>query len=91
MEVGRAGSEFVKAEVSMERVYDYMLHLLREYAKLQDFEPVPGSDFVELCPDAFLCVSPPQERPFLEASRVHSPSKSPPCSFPSVDSESSPY
>ena len=83
--MGKAGSEFVKAEVSMTHVYDYMLHTLRGYAKLQDFEPTVESDLVELCQNAFLCVSPPEERPFLEASIVHAPSESPPCLFPSID------
>ena len=79
------GSEFARKEISMTHVYDYMLHILREYAKLQDFKPKIGSDLIELCPEAFLCATPPNERPFLEASMVHAPSQSSPCILPNVD------
>lgn len=37
-QIGRAGTEFLMREVNMPLVYDYMLHVLREYASLQTFK-----------------------------------------------------
>ncbi|KAI5059392.1 hypothetical protein GOP47_0025711 [Adiantum capillus-veneris] len=88
MELGKQGSRFVMEEVSMARVYNYMLHLLREYANLLDFEPVPGAHLQELCADAFLCVAPPNEVPFYQSSMVHHPSESVPCFFDTLSSNS---
>ncbi|MCO5575093.1 hypothetical protein L7F22_028890 [Adiantum nelumboides] len=88
VELGEQGSRYVSEEVSMARVYDYMLHLLREYADLLDFEPVPGAHLQELCPDAFFCVAPPNELPFYESSMVDHPSESVPCFFDAVSSNS---
>lgn len=82
-ELGKEGSRFVREEVSMARVYDYMLHLLREYASLLDFTPEPGAHLHELCPDAFLCVAPPLELPFYNDSMVHGASQTLPCFFDS--------
>lgn len=36
--IGQAGTEFMTQEVNMPLVYDYMLHVLREYASLQTFK-----------------------------------------------------
>jgi hypothetical protein len=36
--IGQAGTEFMIQEVNMPLVYDYMLHVLREYASLQTFK-----------------------------------------------------
>lgn len=81
--VGKQGSRFVTEQVTMARVYDYMLHLLREYASLLDFSPEPAMHLRELCPDTFLCVAPPAELPFYKNSTVHEPSRTPPCFFES--------
>lgn len=88
MEVGKQGKRFVEEEVSMVHVYDYMLHLLREYASLLDFEPVPAAHLEELCADAFLCVAPPNELPFYESSMVRHPSGSVPCFFDTLSDHS---
>lgn len=85
-ELGEGGSGFVTTEVSMKHVYDFMLHTLREYAKLLDFEPKPGN-LTELCPNSFLCVAPPREVPLYELSMVHKPSELRPCFLGSRDEQ----
>lgn len=37
--VGKEGSEFIRRDLNMDRVYDYMFHLLNEYSKLIRFKP----------------------------------------------------
>lgn len=37
--VGREGSEFIRKNLKMECVYDYMFHLFNEYSKLMRFNP----------------------------------------------------
>jgi len=68
----------------MDRVYDYMYHLISEYAKLQDFKPVPPQSSQEVCVDSLLCFAEPKQRQFLEQSAT-SLSPSPPCFLPGVD------
>jgi len=44
-EIGRNASRFVREELAMGRVYDYMFHLLAEYARLLRYRPAvpPGA------------------------------------------------
>ncbi|KAJ4726955.1 O-glucosyltransferase rumi-like [Melia azedarach] len=37
--IGREGSKYVEEQLKMKYVYDYMFHLLNEYAKLLNFKP----------------------------------------------------
>ncbi|CAM6103649.1 unnamed protein product [Calypogeia fissa] len=56
--IGAAGREFVRSELSMENVYNYMFHLLREYAQLLKFKPIQGAaSLVTL--DQVLCLVEP--------------------------------
>ncbi|KAI5066852.1 hypothetical protein GOP47_0017380 [Adiantum capillus-veneris] len=77
--IGRSGRQYVTRDVSMKHVYDYMLHVLLEYGKLLDFEPIPGNNMKEVCVDAFLCQAPEQERVLYKESMVHDASEEPPC------------
>ncbi|KAK1290836.1 hypothetical protein QJS10_CPB18g01547 [Acorus calamus] len=38
-DIGKAASSFIQEELKMDHVYDYILHLLTEYGKLQKFKP----------------------------------------------------
>lgn len=67
--------------LSIDRIYDYMYHLISEYAKLQDFVPVPPSSALELCIDTVLCFADDQQKRFLKKSLVF-PSNESPCSLP---------
>ncbi|KAJ0944428.1 putative glycosyl transferase CAP10 domain-containing protein [Helianthus annuus] len=67
--------------LNMDRVYDYMYHLITEYAKLLDFKPVRPSTALEECNESLLCYADETHRGFLERSTA-TPSPSPPCKLP---------
>jgi len=67
--------------LNMDRVYDYMLHLISEYSKLQDFKPVPPSSAQEACEESILCLAEPKQREFLQRAAAVD-SSTPPCSLP---------
>ncbi|EXC27339.1 hypothetical protein L484_001075 [Morus notabilis] len=50
--IGKAGNRFIKEELKMEYVYDYMFHLLNEYAKLLQFKPTIPQNAVEFCSES---------------------------------------
>ncbi|KDP46492.1 hypothetical protein JCGZ_08464 [Jatropha curcas] len=81
--IGKAGQDFMEA-LSMDRVYDYMFHLISEYSKLQDFKPVPPPDALEACMDSILCFAEQKEKEFLKRSTVF-PSATPPCTLQPAD------
>jgi Glycosyl transferase family 90 len=70
-------------DISMDRVYDYMFHLLVEYSELLDFKPKPPPLAQEVCIDSLLCFADARQREFLERS-VASPSKNYPCTLPPI-------
>ncbi|XP_028097398.1 uncharacterized protein LOC114297206 isoform X2 [Camellia sinensis] len=78
-EIGR-GSQDYMGSLNMDRVYDYMLHLITEYSKLLEFLPVPPSSALEVCAESLLCFADQMQRQFLERS-ASSPSPSPPCTL----------
>ncbi|XP_037478496.1 O-glucosyltransferase rumi homolog isoform X2 [Triticum dicoccoides] len=80
--IGKEASNFVEQEVNMDHVYDYMLHLLREYAKLLSFKPTKPPEAVEVCPDSLVCQAEGTERKFLMESMVKSAHDSGPCDLP---------
>ncbi|XP_059430144.1 uncharacterized protein LOC132163790 [Corylus avellana] len=82
--IGKEGQTLMET-LSMDRVYDYMFHLITEYSKLQNFKPVPPSSALEVCPKSLLCLADDKQRQFLEKSTAF-PSEAPPCSLQSADS-----
>lgn len=78
--IGKKGQALVE-DLSMDRVYDYMYHLIVEYSKLQDFKPVAPSSAQEVCVESILCVADNQQSQLLEKSYA-SPSSSSPCTLP---------
>ncbi|KAF9593529.1 hypothetical protein IFM89_024022, partial [Coptis chinensis] len=78
--IGKRGQDFME-NMSMDRVYEYMIHLIKEYLKLQDFKPSPPSSAQEVCMESLLCFADSKERDLLESSTA-SPSASLPCSLP---------
>lgn len=78
--VGKRGQALME-DLNMDRVYDYMYHLIVEYSKLQDFKPVPPSSAQEVCVESILCVADNQHSQFLERSYA-SPSSFSPCTLP---------
>ena len=53
--IGEQGSRFVREEMSRDYVYDYMLHLLTEYAKLLRYKPTVPEKAVEICTESMAC------------------------------------
>ncbi|XWS52989.1 hypothetical protein CRYUN_Cryun11dG0119500 [Craigia yunnanensis] len=63
--IGKRGQQLMES-LSMDRVYDYMFHLISEYSKLQDFKPVPLSSDQEVCEKSLLCLAEPKQRESLK-------------------------
>lgn len=66
----------------MEYVYDYMFHLLNEYAKLLRFKPSKPKAAVELCSEIMACPANGTWKKFMVESLVKSPSPTKPCTLP---------
>ncbi|XP_027084559.1 uncharacterized protein [Coffea arabica] len=80
--IGKAASDFIQEELKMEFVYDYMFHLLYEYAKLLRFEPKIPEGAMEICSETMACHSNGTEKKFMLESLVKSPSDNTPCTLP---------
>ncbi|KAM7276873.1 hypothetical protein ACFE04_018739 [Oxalis oulophora] len=83
-EIGEQGSRFIEEQLQMGFVYDYMLHLLREYAKLLKFKPkiIPNKRLVEVCVETMACHRRGLEKKYMVESMVKAPSDSLPCVMP---------
>ncbi|GMH08992.1 hypothetical protein Nepgr_010832 [Nepenthes gracilis] len=81
-EIGKAASDFILKDLKMDFVYDYMLHLLTEYAKLLKFRPSIPQNAIELCSETLACPSIGLEKKFMMDSMVHGPSETSPCAMP---------
>ncbi|TKW03355.1 hypothetical protein SEVIR_7G018500v4 [Setaria viridis] len=76
------GSSFAREEMSMDYVYDYMLHLLTEYARLLRYKPTIPESAVELCPESLACAAQGRERQFMMESRERFAADYEPCTLP---------
>jgi protein glucosyltransferase len=66
----------------MDHVYDYMLHLLTEYAKLLKFKPTKPPEAVEVCSESLVCQAEGLEKKFLMESMVKFARDAGPCDLP---------
>lgn len=66
----------------MDYVYDYMFHLLNEYANLLKFEPRVPEGAVELSAESMASTRHGLEKKFMSESMVREPSTKAPCSLP---------
>lgn len=66
----------------MDFVYDYMFHLLSEYAKLLRFKPSIPKNARELCSEAMACEAQGLGKKFMVDSLVKGPRDSEPCELP---------
>ncbi|XP_062219777.1 uncharacterized protein LOC133919409 isoform X2 [Phragmites australis] len=80
--IGKQASNFIQQELSMDYVYDYMFHLLTEYAKLLRFKPTKPPEAVEVCPESLACQAVGREKKFMEDSMVRSAKDAGPCDLP---------
>ncbi|CAN8295180.1 unnamed protein product [Cochlearia groenlandica] len=81
--IGKRGQGYMES-INMNRVYDYMFHLITEYSKLQKFKPEKPSSAKEVCAGSLLCFAEQKERELLERSRAV-PSLDQPCTLPVAD------
>jgi len=80
--IGKEASTFIQEKLKMDYVYDYMFHLLSEYAKLLKYKPTKPPKAVELCAESMACPAKGLERKFMMESMVKAPHSSAPCSLP---------
>ncbi|KAF3438608.1 hypothetical protein FNV43_RR21371 [Rhamnella rubrinervis] len=80
--IGKAAVGFIKEELKMEYVYDYMFHLLNEYAKLLKYKPSVPQNATELCLDSMVCQARGLERKYMMDSMVKGPADTKPCTMP---------
>lgn len=80
--IGKAGSKFIQEKLTMSQVYDYMFHVLNEYAKLLKYQPTLPPKAVEVCSETMACHVEGLERIYLVESMVKSPASAGPCTLP---------
>ncbi|XP_007051850.2 PREDICTED: O-glucosyltransferase rumi homolog [Theobroma cacao] len=80
--IGEAAGNFIQEDLKMNNVYDYMFHLLSEYAKLLKFKPEIPPGAVELCSETMACPASGTWKDFMVESMVMSPSDTIPCAMP---------
>nr|GEX21603.1 O-glucosyltransferase rumi homolog [Tanacetum cinerariifolium] len=68
--IGKNGSKFIKEELSMDNVYNYMFHLLNEYSKLLKYKPTVPPRAVELCSESMACPERGVNKAFMMESLV---------------------
>ncbi|AQK57939.1 uncharacterized protein LOC100283078 [Zea mays] len=80
------GSGFARHQLSMDYVYDYMLHLLTQYAGLLRYKPTVPENAVELCAETVACPaahhSNRREFDFMMQSRERYIADYQPCTLP---------
>ncbi|OMO95948.1 Lipopolysaccharide-modifying protein [Corchorus capsularis] len=81
--MGKAASDFIREELKIDFVYDYMFHLLTEYSKLLRYKPTVPGKAVELCSETMACPAQGLQKQFMMESMVKGPSLTSPCTMPS--------
>ena len=66
----------------MKYVYDYMFHLLKEYAKLLKYKPSTPPNAIEVCSESMACPADGLVMKYMMDSVVTSPSIEAPCTMP---------
>ncbi|GLU00645.1 hypothetical protein SLE2022_179950 [Rubroshorea leprosula] len=81
--IGKAGANFIHEDMKMDYIYDYMFHLLNEYAKLLRFKPKVPRGATMLCAEIIMaCHESGNWKKFKEESLVTSPRDTVPCAMP---------
>ncbi|GAB2290994.1 hypothetical protein Dimus_025248 [Dionaea muscipula] len=80
--IGKAGSNFIKQEMTMDHIYDYMFHVLDQYGKLFKYKPTVPPGAVELCSDTWSCSPVGLETTDKIESMVNGRSEQSPCTIP---------
>ncbi|KAG2628459.1 hypothetical protein PVAP13_3KG390400 [Panicum virgatum] len=80
--MGEEGSSFARDELSMDYVYDYMLHLLTNYARLLRYRPTVPENATELCLESMACPADGRAREFMMESMEKYVADYEPCALP---------
>ncbi|XP_021280575.1 O-glucosyltransferase rumi homolog isoform X1 [Herrania umbratica] len=80
--IGKAGSKLIEEFLTMRNIYDYMFHLLNEYAKLLKFKPTIPLKAKRVCSKTIACSREGLWKEYMEQSMVKSPSDKLPCALP---------
>ncbi|XP_042512570.1 protein O-glucosyltransferase 1-like [Macadamia integrifolia] len=80
--IGRAASNFIQEELKMDYVYDYMLNLLKEYAKLLKYKPTIPERAFEHCSETMACPADGLVKKYMTDSMVKAPADTSPCTMP---------
>ncbi|KAA8539918.1 hypothetical protein F0562_026610 [Nyssa sinensis] len=80
--IGKAASDFIQEDLKMDNVYDYMFHLLNEYAKLLRYKPTVPRKAIEICSEIMACPAKASEKKFMMESMVKGPADASPCTMP---------
>ncbi|KAG5251552.1 KDEL motif-containing protein [Salix suchowensis] len=79
--IGKAGSKFIQEDLKMERVYDYMFHLLTKYSELLKFKPRIPEGAAEVCSESMARPRRGLWKEFM-AETQNFPSDTLPCTMP---------
>lgn len=81
-EIGKRGTDFMREELTMDYVYDYMFHLLNEYGKLFRYKPEVPENAVEICSENMVCPAGGLQKTHMIDSMVKTTSGGGPCTLP---------
>ncbi|KAF7148774.1 hypothetical protein RHSIM_Rhsim03G0182100 [Rhododendron simsii] len=81
-DIGKAASDFTQEDLNMDNVYDYMFHLLSEYAKLMRYKPTIPERAIEICSETLVCPAIGSQKKFMTKSMVKGPTDMKPCDMP---------
>ncbi|KAL6875636.1 hypothetical protein ACP4OV_013149 [Aristida adscensionis] len=81
-QMGEAGSAFTQGDLSMDNVYDYMLHLLTSYARLLRYKPTVPENAVEICLESMACLATGRALEFMMESMERYVHDQEPCMLP---------
>ncbi|XP_006652571.1 O-glucosyltransferase rumi-like isoform X2 [Oryza brachyantha] len=81
-EMAGNATRFMQEDLTMDRVYDYMLHLLTEYAKLLKYKPTVPDTAVEVTVESMMHGRRGRERQFMVDTVVNGSGGGEPCELP---------
>ncbi|KAG5558583.1 hypothetical protein RHGRI_008508 [Rhododendron griersonianum] len=81
-DIVEAASDFIHEDLKMDYVYDYMFHVLREYAKLLRYKPTIPKKAIEICSETLACPAVGLYNAFMMESMVKGPTDMSPCNMP---------
>ncbi|XP_075493547.1 uncharacterized protein LOC142531332 [Primulina tabacum] len=79
--IGKAGSIFIQQGLKMDYVYDYMFHVLNQYAKLLTYKPTVPEGAVEMCSESIACSAEGLRKKCLDESMVEGFVDTNPCAM----------